>query len=1076
MNKLFESVDNLFDSGKSLINEDYRDDVINDLGIEPGSDEEAQVDEILNTVPTVYDVFTLSQVDVNEYKSDLYTTVEDEDQAYDIVAELGAQGINAFVESRDANEDVIVPNNFLSGLYARDLNESTEGLSKEDKICRLEDKIKECKDRIEEIGNTEFFDDGSYEAGLELEDRAMERASLEYAISEYQKEIDELKGETINEGSKYDLYSIRGEIRDDETGRLMLHTKNKNNGLVGCANFFGDGSDMVTVYEGNGDGSDDKSMGFDEFLANYDYVLADEDEQPFGVTEASEEKVFVKKVKGPNGQFFDIYKKDGKFVDEYNNELTAEELKDYKLVEDESNGSTAILYQVTPGKTREFGFESLKMLDKFGIELSLDNYTEVANIDYSKYTDATDTNAILEAIFREGNTNQDMRVEFPTMRSVSMSDIVLLDGRYYYCDDFGWTDVTDRLTSVNESEGGDLKSQVVEYLTSKYGEGFELEDNVNGFTNQDEIIDSIVNSYEGNENLTVAEFIDSLIEPHGLIVVKSKGLSEGTSAKRIARYNEFDNGRVLHSWKDMTDEEAEELAKQKSIEDPNNVYYVCNDNVMNPTSDKVWYNGKSYDFSDVKFSETGTYCESEETDPRLDTFAELYYKYQDGESHEWTREEVIDWINDEIKLGDTSFTLDDETIDLLLGFQHDLHQADMEDLDEASKPLVKDKFYIDGVGPEFDGYHDPSVLWNGWECPFFTKEVADEITKTFTDESVTFEYDESGKKYIITWNGEDTEEVPMTRRETVDGELDLFPLGYYGWCWNKASDDLEESNKLDETAWKGTLKSGSALRALINNPDDTIEYYQAVLDKIKDVCNEAIPMCDDEYYANGFQSVIDDIECIYYDEELDEGNVDYILDGLWDWADGAKLFVALGESEVVMEEDSNYTNKYRCVTAGYDTVETFDSKDEAIAFAKENDRVYSVMSDLYQGDMLISVGLNDIWSKYDEDLTEASSVDGLVTKFVELPYSDFKANNAIGVLNDGTVFWVDSENEAYSVPCSYDELKRAMYGKEQDDWMEFSQSFTRIEDPLETKIMVAIGRYSEDVLGYHETFKDGLPF
>lgn len=686
MNKLFESVDNLFDSGKSLINEDYRDDVINDLGIEPGSDEEAQVDEILNTVPTVYDVFTLSQVGVNEYKSDLYTTVEDEDQAYDIVAELGAQGINAFVESRDANEDVIVPNTFLSGLYARDLNESTEGLSKEDKICRLEDKIKECKDRIEEISNTEFFDDGSYEAGLELEDRAMERASLEYAISEYQKEIDELKGETINEGSKSDLYSIRGEIRDDETGRLMLHTKNKNSGLVGCANFFGDGSDMITVYEGNGDGSDDKSMGFDEFLANYDYVLADEDEQPFGVTEVS-----------------------------------AEELKDYKLVEDESNGSIAILYQVTPGKTREFGFEPLKMLDKFGIELSLDNYTEVANIDYSKYTDATDTNAILEAIFREGNTNQDMRVEFPTMRSVSVSDIVLLDGRYYYCDDFGWTDVTDRLTSVNESEGGDLKSQVVEYLTSKYGEGFELEDNVNGFTDQDDIIDSIVNSYEGNENLTVAEFIDSLIEPHGLIVVKSKGLSEGTSAKRIARYNEFDNGRVLHSWKDMTDEEAEELAKQKSIEDPNNVYYVCNDNVMNPTSDKVWYNGKSYDFSDVKFSETGTYCES-------------------------------------------------------------------------------------------------------------------------------------------------------------------------------------------------------------------------------------------------------------------------------------------------------------------------------------------------------------------EDLDEASSVDGLVTKFTELPYGDFKANNAIGVLNDGTVFWVDSENEAYSVPCSYDELKRAMYDKEQDDWIEFSQSFTRIDDPLETKIMVAIGRYSEDVLDYHETFKDGLPF
>lgn len=571
------------DEDESSINEDYRDDVIRDLGIEPGSDEEAQVDEILNTVPTVYDVFTLSQVGFNEYKSDLYTTVEDEDQAYDIVAELGAQGINAFVESRDSNEDVIVPNNFLSGLYARDLNESTEGLSKEDKICRLEDKIKECKDRIEEINNTKSFDDGSYEAGLDLEDKAIERAWLERTISEYQKEIDELKGETITEGSKSDLYSIRGEIRDDETGRLMLHTRNKNTGLVGCANFFGNGDDKVIVYEGKGDGSDDKEMGFDEFLANYDYVLADEDEQPFAINE------------------------------------------------DESSGSTAILYQVSEGKTRDYGFESLEMLDKFGKELSLDNYTEVANIDYSKYTDATDTNAILEAIFREGNTNQDMRVEFPTMRSVSMSDIVLLNGRYYYCDDFGWTDVTDRLTSVNESEE-------------------------------------------------------------------------------------------------------------------------------------------------------------------------------------------------------------------------------------------------------------------------------------------------------------------------------------------------------------------------------------------------------------------------------------------------------------VVEDDSSYTNKYRCVTAGYNTVETFDSKEDAIAFAKEDDRVYSIVSDLYQDGKLVSVGLNDIWSKYDEGLSEASSVDGLVTKFKELPYGDFKASNAIGILNDGTVFWADGENEVYSVPCSYAELKDAMYNKEQDDWMEFSQSFNRIEDPLATKILVAIGRNSEDVLDYQETFKDGLPF
>ena len=601
MNKLFESIDSLFDSGKSLINEDYYDEVINDLGIEPGSDEESKLDSILNDVPTVYDIFTLTQVGGNEYKSDFYRTVEDEDQAYDIISELGAQGVSAYVESRDASDKLIVPNKFLSGLYANDLNESTEGLSKEDKICRLEDKIKACQDRIEEINNSDFFDDGSYEVGLELEDRAMEKADLTYAISEYQKEIDELKGETITEGSKLDLYNIRGEIRDDETGRLMLHVKNKNTGTVGCANFFGNGADMVKVYEGNGDGSDDKEMGFDEFLANYDYALADEDEQPFTVTEASE---------------------------------------------DESNGS---------------------------------------------------------------------------------SDIVLLDGKYYYCDDFGWTDVTSRLKGVNEDvDTEQLKSEVMNYLTSKYGEGFELEDTVNGLTDINEIVDSIVDSYEDDEDLSVAEFVDSLIEPHGLIVVKSKGLSEGTSAKRIARYSEFDNGKVLHSWKDMTDEEAEDLAKSKSIEDQNNVYYVCYDNVMNPTSNKVWYQGKSYSFDSVKHEDGRIFCESEES-----------------------------------------------------------------------------------------------------------------------------------------------------------------------------------------------------------------------------------------------------------------------------------------ESEIVKED---------------------------------------------------------------------SRVDDLVTKYIELPYGDFKANNGIGTLNDGTVFWIDSENAVYSVPCSLEELKKSMYGEDQDAWLEFSQSFNRIEDPLETKILVAVGRYDESALDYYETFKDGLPF
>lgn len=76
--------------------------------------------------------------------------------------------------------------------------------------------------------------------------------------------------------------------------------------------------------------------------------------------------------------------------------------------------------------------------------------------------------------------------------------------------------------------------------------------------------------------------------------------TEGTAQKRIARYGEFDNGYVLHNdWREMSDEEAEELAKQASIKDPTDVYYVQYDDIMNPSNDIRWYKGKSYTVDEI---------------------------------------------------------------------------------------------------------------------------------------------------------------------------------------------------------------------------------------------------------------------------------------------------------------------------------------------------------------------------------------------------------------------------------------------------------------------------------------------
>ena len=83
-------------------------------------------------------------------------------------------------------------------------------------------------------------------------------------------------------------------------------------------------------------------------------------------------------------------------------------------------------------------------------------------------------------------------------------------------------------------------------------------------------------------------------------IVESQDIHEGTSLKRIARYNEFDNGNVLHNYEKMTSEEAEEKAKQASLDNPDDIYYVAYDDIMDSSSDLRWINGKSYNYSDVQ--------------------------------------------------------------------------------------------------------------------------------------------------------------------------------------------------------------------------------------------------------------------------------------------------------------------------------------------------------------------------------------------------------------------------------------------------------------------------------------------
>lgn len=68
---------------------------------------------------------------------------------------------------------------------------------------------------------------------------------------------------------------------------------------------------------------------------------------------------------------------------------------------------------------------------------------------------------------------------------------------------------------------------------------------------------------------------------------------------RISRYKEFDNEHVLFNYRKMDVDVAEELAREASLKDPNDIYYVHFDDLMNPSSDLRWVNGTSYHYSEV---------------------------------------------------------------------------------------------------------------------------------------------------------------------------------------------------------------------------------------------------------------------------------------------------------------------------------------------------------------------------------------------------------------------------------------------------------------------------------------------
>ena len=103
------------------------------------------------------------------------------------------------------------------------------------------------------------------------------------------------------------------------------------------------------------------------------------------------------------------------------------------------------------------------------------------------------------------------------------------------------------------------------------------------------------------------------------------------------------------------------------------------------------------------------------------------------------------------------------------------------------EPLKQATFVIED-GPRFTGY-DEEYSWNGWACPWFTKEEGLKIIDSFLKGYLTF--DETKDAFVMV--NQDTTDSEYDYYvgddiETVDGTQHLYPIGNKSWIWDIVSD------------------------------------------------------------------------------------------------------------------------------------------------------------------------------------------------------------------------------------------------------------------------------------------------
>ena len=104
------------------------------------------------------------------------------------------------------------------------------------------------------------------------------------------------------------------------------------------------------------------------------------------------------------------------------------------------------------------------------------------------------------------------------------------------------------------------------------------------------------------------------------------------------------------------------------------------------------------------------------------------------------------------------------------------------------------RFVVDGIQEEFASF-TADDFWNGWACPVFTRQVAEQVLTASEANGYRWQYNSVSDAFEVRHEDDPEDYEPqifngMTVTLDHGHSIDVYAIGAYSWTWTEAEQVL----------------------------------------------------------------------------------------------------------------------------------------------------------------------------------------------------------------------------------------------------------------------------------------------